>query len=231
MGRKSVLVQTSELREDHSLPSALTPFLPSFLPSFHPSFLPSSGSQQLTGKPSVPEKHAGFEIRFQPTLGSPLDRKKLRRAWQRRGHFFLWKTLASMAPDVVSWPILLRNLVLASSPTKLEAMDMELRVIKRQTGRENTQGAKVRVRSESYQWGPSWKRSLLLMCVFFFFFLNSPTAVWVPLSRWLLGMRRIQLSGCDASNCFRTIRTNESAVNRCQAAPVYLSTVTLLLQF
>ena len=41
-------------------------------------------------------------------------------------HFFLWKTLASIAPEVVSWPILLRNLVLASSPTKLEAMDMEL---------------------------------------------------------------------------------------------------------
>lgn len=41
-------------------------------------------------------------------------------------YFFLWKTLASMAPEVVSWPILLRNLVLASSPTKLDAIDMEL---------------------------------------------------------------------------------------------------------
>lgn len=41
-------------------------------------------------------------------------------------HFFLWKTLASMAPEVVSWPILLRNLVLASSPTRLDAIDMEL---------------------------------------------------------------------------------------------------------
>lgn len=44
----------------------------------------------------------------------------------RIDHFFLWKTLASMAPDVVSWPILLRNLVLASSPTRLAAMDTEL---------------------------------------------------------------------------------------------------------
>lgn len=31
-----------------------------------------------------------------------------------------------MAPEVVSWPILLKNLVLASSPTKLDAIDIEL---------------------------------------------------------------------------------------------------------
>lgn len=34
-----------------------------------------------------------------PRKNEMLSRQK---AWQRRHHFFLWKTLASMAPDVVS---------------------------------------------------------------------------------------------------------------------------------
>lgn len=53
-----------------------------------------------------------------------------------------------MAPDVVNWPILLRNLVLASSPTKLEAIDMELWVIK---NKEEEEGEKVKVELEHDQ--------------------------------------------------------------------------------
>lgn len=35
--------------------------------------------------------------------------------------------MASMAPEVVNWPILFRNLVLVSSLTRLDAIDIELR--------------------------------------------------------------------------------------------------------
>lgn len=49
--------------------------------------------------------------------------------------------MASIAPEVVSCPILLRNLVLASSPTKLEAMDKELEKIKKQ--KQKKQDVKV----------------------------------------------------------------------------------------
>lgn len=56
---------------------------------------------------------------------------------EKAAHFFLWKTLASMAPEVVSWPILLRNFVLASSPTRLAAIDIELERERERTIKDN----------------------------------------------------------------------------------------------
>lgn len=102
-----------------------------------------------------------------PQKSEMLSRQK---AWQGRHHFFLWKTLASMAPDVVSWPILLRNLVLASSPTKLEAMDIELRVMKRKRETKTQKKGQDEVQIIRIVTNGKMQLSFLFSLFLFFFF-------------------------------------------------------------